>query len=123
MYGAIKFLEDKYPIAADKTTNAFGGGLQHHLRDFSHHPMPIGLLFSLLIQFTKKVYGTDVAGVFHIVELKEDSLILIGKNFPKKIIFGVINCFFHMVSDMAGSSGSILLGKAVTGLPGSLVSL
>lgn len=123
LYGAVKYLEDKFPIAADKATVDFGGGLQHHLRDFSHHPTPIGLFFSLLTQFTNKVYGTDVAGVFKVVDLKKEDLILVGKNFPEKVTFGVVNWFFHMVSDMAGSSSSILDGKSGTGLPGPLVSL
>lgn len=123
LYDAVKFLEEKYPIVADKATNDFGGGLQHHLRDFSHHPTPIGLLFSFLTQFTQKIYGTDEAGAFRVVELKEGDLILVGKNFPEKVTFGVVNWFFHMVSDMAGSSSSILVGKVGTGLPGPLVSL
>ena len=46
--GAIKYLEEKFPLAADKATSAMGGGLQHHLRDFSHHPTPVGLFCSLL---------------------------------------------------------------------------
>lgn len=117
---AIKHLEDKYEIAADKATNAFGGGLQHHLRDFSHHPTPVGLIFSMLTQFTEKVYGTDVAGVFKIVPV--DASTLIGKNLPEKITFGLINWFFHMVSDMAGSSTSVGNGSAGTGLPGPIVS-
>lgn len=120
---AVKFLEDMFPIAADKATDAFGGGLQHHLRDFSHHPTPIGLLCSILTQFTEKVYGTDVDGTFKVVKLGEDGLALIGKNFPEKITFGVINWVFHMVSDVAGSSGSIMKGSFGTGLPGPLVSL
>ena len=123
LYGAVKFLEDKYPIAADKATNDFGGGKQHHLRDFSHHPTPVGLFFSFLTQFTKKVYGTDTAGVFHVVDLKDEDLALIGESFPEKITFGIINWFFHMVSDMAGSSSSILQGKEGTGIPGPIVSL
>lgn len=123
LYGAVKFLENKYPIVSDKATNKFGGGLQHHLRDFSHHPTPIGLLFSLLTQFTSKCYGTDTAGIFKIVDIDPKGLVLIGKNFPEKITFGVTNWFFHMVSDMAGSSSSILEGKAGTGLPGPLLSL
>lgn len=123
LYGAVKFLEDKYPIAADKATSDFGGGNQHHLRDFSHHPTPIGLIFSILTQFTGKVYGTDVAGIFKISNLQEEDLILIGKNLPEKITFGIINWFFHMISDMTGSSGSILEEKYRTGLPGPLVSL
>lgn len=121
--GAVAFLEDKYKIVADKATNDFGGGLQHHLRDFSHHPTPIGLTFSLLTQFTNKVYGTDVNGIFKVVELNKEDLILIGKNTQEKLTFGIINWFFHMVSDMAGSSSSILNGKTGTGLPGPIGSL
>ena len=123
LYGAVSYLEDKAPIAADKVTNCFGGGYFHHLRDFSHHPTPAGLLFSLLTQFTGRVYGTDVAGQFQSVPLSGDDLILIGNNLPEKLQFGVIKWFFHMASDMAGSSTSILEGKYGTGLPGPLVSL
>lgn len=48
---SVKFLEDKFPIPADGNTPDFGGGLQHHLRDFAHHPTIVGLMFSLLTQF------------------------------------------------------------------------
>lgn len=120
---AIKHLEDQFPIAADKATAAFGGGLQHHLRDFSHHPTPVGLICSILTQFTGNVYGTDVAGAFQCVPLNKDGLNLVGKSFPEKIMFGAVNWFFHMVSDVAGSSGSAMKGSFGTGLPGPLVSL
>lgn len=121
--GAIKFLEDRFPIAADKATNHFGGGYYHHLRDFSHHPTPVGMFFSLLTQFTETVYGTDVAGGFSTYKLSCDELFLIGKNIPEKITFGVVNWIFHLVSDMAGSSGSVAMGKLGTGLPGPIASL
>lgn len=121
--GAIRFLEEKYPIAADKATSDFGGGLQHHLRDFSHHPTLVGLFFSLLTQFTGSVYGTDTAGAFKIVPVGKEGITLLGTNLPEKITFGVINWFFHMVSDMAGSSGTIAKGAGGTGLPGPLLSL
>ena len=120
---AIKHLEDQFPIAADKATAAFGGGLQHHLRDFSHHPTPLGLVCSILTQFTGNVYGTDVAGAFQCVPLNKDGLNLVGKSFPEKIMFGAVNWFFHMVSDVAGASGSVMKGSFGTGLPGPLVSL
>ena len=94
---AIKHLEDQFPIAADKATAAFGGGLQHHLRDFSHHPTPVGLVCSILTQFTGNVYGTDVAGAFQCVPLNKDGLNLVGKSFPEEITFGAVNWFFHMV--------------------------
>ena len=121
--GAVRYMEKKSPLAADAVTDKFGGGLQHHLRDFSHHPTPVGLFFSLLTQFTGMVYGTNRAGSFQVVPLSQNGLALVGKNFPEKITFGVINWMLHMVSDMAGSSSSILEGKTGTGLPGPIVSL
>lgn len=121
--GAVKHLEDAFPIAADTVTKDFGSGLQHHLRDFSHHPTPVGMLFSILTQFTEKVYGTDVNGVFQSVPLTSVGLELVGKNFPEKIMFGTINWVFHMVSDIAGSSGSIASNSLGTGLPGPIVSM
>ncbi len=120
---AVRYLEEMFPIAADKATDAFGGGLQHHLRDFSHHPTPVGLICSILTQFTGKVYGTDVHGAFMAVTLEADGLALVGRNFSEKITFGVINWIFHMASDVAGSSGSIMKGSLGTGLPGPIISL
>lgn len=83
----------------------------------------MGLVCSILTQFTGNVYGTDVAGAFQCVPLNKDGLNLVGKSFPEKIMFGVVNWFFHMVSDVAGSSGSAMKGSFGTGLPGPLVSL
>jgi len=130
LQGAVTFLEKNFPHIADKATPQFGGGLQHHLRDFSHHASPVGLIFSLLTQFTGKVYGTDTAGHFLIVDVKDlkgiDGEILrtlMGKDIPEKIMFGAIHWFYHMVSDMAGSSGSINKEKLGTGVPGPLLSL
>ncbi|MDD4297037.1 MAG: hypothetical protein PHC69_08775, partial [Ruminiclostridium sp.] len=115
--GSITFLEKKYGLSSDSNKNDFGGGLQHHLRDFAHHPTFVGLLFSLLTQLTEKAYGTDVKGLFIVVDIKDKKFI--GKNLPEKILFGVVYWFFHLISDMAGSS---LNPGAGTGLPGPLLS-
>ena len=115
---AIRFLEKMFPIAADKNTPDFGGGRQHHLRDFSHHFSIGGLLCSLFTQFSGMVIGTDTEGRLQITPVKDD--ILIGKDFPQKLVFGIIQWFFHMVSDMAGSS--FTTGKG-TGIPGPIVAL
>lgn len=116
----VRHLENKFPIPADKATNLFGGGLHHHLRDFSHHPNILGLTFSMLTQYTGRVYGTDTYGVFCSYEVEDKTLI--GKGHVEKISIGVVSWFFHMASDMSGSSGSISQGKYGTGLPGPLVS-
>ena len=123
---AIKFLSENknhrdgkkgFHLASDTVTSIFGGGLQHHLRDFAHHPTPVGLAFSLLTQITKKAYGTDTFGNFIIVDIQNETFI--GDDIPKKILYGFIFWIFHMVSDMAGS-GTLSEG---TGLPGPLLSL
>lgn len=118
--GSIRYLE-KYGTPSDSVTAQFGGGRQHHLRDFAHHPTPIGLFFSMLTQFTCNGYGTDTLGAFQIVPITDKTFI--GKDFYEKITFGCVFWVFHMVSDMAGSSGSATKGSIGTGLPGPFVSL
>lgn len=119
---AVRVLEKKFPIPSDRNTYDFGGGLQHHLRDFAHHPTLVGLAFSILTQFTGKSYGTDINSNFAIFDVPEDGKIFIGENIGEKLFKGVITWFFHLVSDMAGSSGTIGLGGG-TGIPGPILSL
>jgi cell division protein FtsL len=118
--GSIRYME-KYGTPSDSATADFGGGRQHHLRDFAHHPTPIGLIFSMITQFTCTAYGTDTIGNFQAVPITDKTFI--GKELPEKITFGFVFWIFHMVSDMAGSSGSAAIGSSGTGLPGPLVSL
>lgn len=120
--GCVKFLEDKFPLAADGNTPDFGGGLQHHLRDFAHHPTIFGLIFSLLTQFTGMSYGTDNFGSFKVVPVPDTHKTLIGKDIPDKIFKGTVIWFFHLVSDVAGSSSTAGLSGG-TGIPGPLLSL
>lgn len=119
---SVKFLEEKFPLASDGNTPGFGGGLQHHLRDFAHHPTLAGLVFSLLTQFTYKSYGTDTAGNFLVLDVPEKSRIFIGEDIPQKILYGTVIWFFHLVSDVAGSSSTAGLTGG-TGIPGPLLSL
>lgn len=116
--GAVAALEEMYPISADKLTNDFGGGAYHHLRDYSHHPTIVGLLFSVISQFTGKGYGTDASGKFVIKAIPEwrQPDLLTG------IFNGTVTWVFHMLSDIAGSSSTIRMGKEGTGLPGPLMS-
>ena len=119
---AVNHLEKLFPIPSDGNTPDFGGGLQHHLRDFAHHPTIVGLVFSLLTQFTYKSYGTDTAGMFLVVDVLEKSRPFIGDDTPTKILYGTLTWFFHLVSDMAGSSNTA--GKTGgTGIPGPILSL
>ena len=119
---SVAFLEKMFPIPSDGNTPDFGGGLQHHLRDFAHHPTMVGLMFSLLTQFTEKSYGTDTMGNFLIVPVPEKTKIFIGEDVPDKIVKGTIVWFFHLISDIAGSSSTAGLGGG-TGIPGPILSM
>ena len=114
---AIRFLEKAFPLASDKATSDFGGGLQHHLRDFCHHPTIAGLAFSILSQFTGKGYGTKTDGSFQVVDLPEGTAL--GNNLCEKLFYGTFIWAGHMISDMAGSNQSAGAG---TGIPGHILS-
>ena len=120
--GAVAFLEDRFKIPADGNTPDFGGGLQHHLRDFAHHPTIVGLIFSLLTQFTGMSYGTDTSGLFIVVPVPEKSRAFIGDSVPDKIFKGTIIWLFHLISDLAGSSSTAGLDGG-TGIPGPILSM
>jgi hypothetical protein len=115
--GAVAHLEKKFGAPSDSVTPAFGGGLQHHLRDFAHHPTPVGLIFSMLTQFTGKAYGTNKNGVFMVVDIENKAFI--GDGIGEKFLYGTVYWFFHLVSDMAGSSS---FAGAGTGLPGPVTA-
>lgn len=116
--GAIRFLEKEAPIPSDQLTPIWGGALQHHFRDFAHHASIVGLVFSIISQFTGLSYGTNTEGLFEMHELPDKSLI--GKSFEEKLFNGTAIWALHLVSDMAGSSNSA--GKG-TGIPGPILSL
>ena len=117
LHDAIRKLEEDFIIPADKLMSKFGGSKQHHLRDFAHHPSPVGLVCSILSQFTKKGYGTDVDGKFITPDLPLNAVF--GEGFIEKIYNGTIIWIFHLISDMAGSKDTP--GKG-TGIPGPILS-
>ncbi len=123
IYSAVKFLEDNYKLPADAVEHSFGGAAHHHLYDFSHHPTPVGWFCSVLSQFTKNVYGTDKTGAFQSIKFNPNDVDGFFDNPINKVWNGTINWIFHMVSDMAGSSGTVKKGGYGTGLPGPMLSL
>ena len=118
--GSIRFLENKFKIPSD---NLWSGkkinisAKSHHLDDSAHH-FPFGLIFSILTQFTKKGYFQNSFG--NKFKLKIENTELIGNTVYEKISIGIINWFFHLVSDMAGSSSTAGTGM---GIPGPILSL
>lgn len=118
--GAIKHLEDSFGFAADGNTADFGGGYQHHLRDFSHHFSLGGLICSIFTQFTGKVIGTNTAGNLIVVRVPKSHLKYLGESFSEKIVMGTVLWVMHIASDVAGSRCNPGSG---TGVPGPILSL
>jgi hypothetical protein len=134
---AIKFLENKFQLPGDGAYQINRAGLQinehtHHLDDFCHHPTLVGLICSIIVQFTgSTVYVNKGGDVINLPITVNEYGNFIGKNPVTKLFSGIINWFFqvaktianqkgHLLSDMAGSHASS--GKG-TGIPGSLMSV
>lgn len=77
----------------------------HHLKSLGHCADLAGLFFSILDQFTGKV-SIISEGKIQRFEPNSTTFRLQGKNFYQKLLFGFINWFGHMMSDVAGSSGT-----------------
>lgn len=75
----------------------------HHMMSLAHSPDIIGLFFSVLNQFTST--ATFIANG-QLITVNTSSFELQGGNFVAKIFCGVANWFGHLMSDVAGSSGS-----------------
>lgn len=131
--GAIKFLEDKYHIPSDGVWNSghYGiNGISHHLDDWSHHPSILGLICSIITQFTQTGYFSNKHGENIKIDVpislqrkkngNTETIMLIGKNIPSKLFCGVVNWAMHLVSDMAGSSDNPGAGM---GIPGPIITL
>ena len=75
----------------------------HHMMSLSHSPDIVGLFFSLLNQFTST---SSFIARGELVMIRTDTFELQGGNFIAKLFCGIANWFGHIMSDIAGSTGS-----------------
>ena len=112
---AIGFLERKFQINYDHRHGVDVGGQfemsasNHHIKSLAHSPSPIGLLFSVLDQFTG--HASFVADG-QLIRVRSD-FALEGSNVPSKLFAAFVNWFGHILSDFAGASGSKGRGSGV----------
>ncbi len=106
---AIGFLERKYKVNYDQrydsdVNNLFNMSTKnHHMMSLSHSPDIVGLFFSILNQFTST---SSFIAEGKIITIKTQTYELQGGNFIAKIFCGIANWLGHIMSDIAGSSGS-----------------
>ena len=119
--GAIQVLERSSKVPSDFVWSGSGTHISassHHLDDFAHHPTPIGLMCSILTQFTKEAHFSNTDGTLISIDVVDGKLI--GRNIPDKIFAGTVNWIFHLVSDMDGANTTAGEGM---GIPGPVVSV
>lgn len=121
---AIAFLEQNYKVPYEHTSTKSVNGLfqmntkNHHFKSLGHAPDPIGLVFSILDQFSNSATFLNDGKIIRI-DASDRGFELQGTNFISKIYCGFCNWLFHLMSDVAGSNGSRAVGSAGrgTGLP------
>ncbi|MCM1186542.1 MAG: hypothetical protein NC251_10455 [Lachnoclostridium sp.] len=106
---AIGFLEQRYKVNYDQRKPGDVGDLfvmapkTHHMMSLSHSPDIAGLFFSILNQFTST---SSFISNGQLITISTETFELEGADFTTKIFCGITNWFAHIMSDIAGSSGS-----------------
>lgn len=106
---AIGFLEKNFKVNYDQRNSTDVGNLfqmgtkNHHMKSLAHSPDIIGLFFSILNQFTSTASFLNDG---QLITIQTDTYELVGKNWIAKIFCGAANWFGHLMSDIAGSSGT-----------------
>ena len=106
---AIGFLEKQFKVNYDQRHSADVENLfdmstrNHHMMSLAHSPDLVGLFFSLLNQFTST---SSFIAEGQLVTIRSDTYELQGGNFVAKLFCGIANWFGHIMSDIAGRSGS-----------------
>ncbi|HDR1285737.1 hypothetical protein ACFGWO_07175 [Pasteurella multocida] len=112
---AIGFLERTFKVNYDHQYGSLVNDFMemsasnHHLKSLSHSPSPIGLIFSLLDQFRGTATFIDNG---QLITVTSDSQ-LQGNNLVSKIFCAFVNWLGHLMSDIAGSSGSSGRGSGI----------
>ena len=92
----------------------------HHLRSLAHIPSLIGLLFSIIDQFTGKGTFISEGKWIRLATVGKKNAIdefeLRGKDIPSKIVCAVLNWAGHCLSDYVGSNTSRTSGSSIRGM-------
>jgi hypothetical protein len=113
---AIGHLEKTFPVHYDQrhSGDIYGAfkmsAKNHHFKSLSHSPDPIGLFFSLLDQFLDTSTFVDQGKIKPIsisnCRTGDGAIELRGNTFEAKLFCGCVNWLGHVMSDIAGSSGT-----------------
>lgn len=126
---AISYLEQSFPVNYDAryapdlmNTNGALSSMtpkNHHLMSLAHSPDIIGLIFSILDQFTGSASFIDNGKLIRLIPIKDARnkkvMYMQGTKFESKLFCGVCNWLGHLISDLCGSSSTRKTGKTGRG--------
>lgn len=125
----ISYLEQAFPVNYDAryakdlnvTAGTLGGmrPLNHHLLSLAHSPDPIGLIFSIIDQFTGYATFVDKGKLIRVRPVttgsKQTLPYLQGSDLKSMLFCGFVNWVGHLISDLVGSSSTRQPGKTGRG--------
>ena len=117
---SISYLEQGFPVNYDAryapdllNVNGALGTMtpkNHHLLSLAHSPDIIGLLFSILDQFTGRasfIYSGKLIRLYPVKDARNNKIMYMqGTNFESKLFCGICNWLGHLASDLCGSSST-----------------
>lgn len=134
----IQYLEKKFKVNYD-ATNALGletetqlNGMNprnHHMMSLAHSPSIIGLIFSILDQFTGKASFVENGKLIRLVPTGSkneiDRFELRGSNVATKLLCAFVNWLGHLCSDLVGSNTTRASGSngRGAGIPAPFMTL
>ncbi len=108
----ITYLENKYRVSYDQSTNNRISSNKinitpdnHHLKSLAHCPDVIGLFFAILDQFTIKTTFVDNGQIIRAIPVN-NRIELRGSDFFSKLFCAFCNWIGHLLSDFCGSHNS-----------------
>lgn len=124
---SISYLEQAFPVPYDaryaKDLVVGEGVLEwmwsgnHHLYSLAHSPDVIGLIFSIIDQFSNMGSFVDKGQIIRVIPRKTSGAIpyLQGTNVVSRLFSGFVNWIGHLMPDLVGSSSTRAVGKTGRG--------
>jgi len=112
---AIRTLENHFKVSYDAAHNGsiisgYVSGMNannHHLRSLPHDPSILGLIVGIIDQLTNKdTFIDDHGKIIRVVTKNIENAAVTKGPLPLQIIKSIQNWFGHLLSDVAGASGS-----------------
>lgn len=112
---AIGDLEKAFKVAQDNVWKGAGIGVSaknHHLADLAHHPTPLGLMSSIIVQFLRVGTFVNKEGKWNFVPVETSVQDIVGNLVPA-VITGILNWLVSAAEKTYEEAGDREIPKAL----------